>query len=251
VPGVRGFKVADELGYHDGLTTPAQAREFLHAVRSGLAERGSHAEILVDVVVPDLGCLGWTSVGSRDCAQAARVKTPAACASAVGSYLRAGLIDRLDVSTSLLDEWTYQKWGLTLASAQQEAWAEIDRLGWGQLTQLQARKALAGPGGYQGSTADAQLDAHTYVDVPSSHGALGVDIWTWRQEYDGALVGLLDNQLHDNPLWRALRAEHDNGTLLFTHMTPSLLPSDDAARTREYDRVAEVFGAVYVAAGTG
>src|SRR5690349_16529289 len=95
VPGVRGFKVADELGYHDGLASPAQAREFLRAVRTGLAERGSHAEVLVDVVVPDLGCLGWTAVGSPDCARAAQAKTPAACASAVGSYLRAGLIDRL------------------------------------------------------------------------------------------------------------------------------------------------------------
>jgi hypothetical protein len=34
-------------------------------------------------------------------------------------------------------------------------------------------------------------------------------------------------------------------------MTPSLLPSSRAARDREYDRISELFGGVFVAAGIG
>ncbi len=251
VPGVKGFKVADELGYQDGLTSPAEAEQFLRDVRTGLAQRAPDAQVLIDVVVPDLGCLGWTADGSTSCAEQAVASAPAASAEAVGGYLRAGLVDRLDVSTSLLDEWTYHKWGMTLASAQREAWSRIDQLGWDRLTTLQARKALAEAGGWQGSPEDADHDAHTYVEIPVQAGAAGVDVWTWRQEYDGQRVGLLDDDLATNALWSRLRAEDLHGAKLFTHMTPSLLPSDGAGRTREYDRVAELFGAVFVAAGTG
>jgi hypothetical protein len=251
VPGVKGFKVADELGYKDGLTSPAEAEHFLRDVRAGLAQRAPDAQVLVDVVVPDLGCLGWTSDGSTGCAERAVASAPAASADAVTGYLREGLVDRLDVSTSLLDEWTYHKWGMTLASAQRTAWEHIDALGWDRFTTLQARKALAEPGGYQGSAEDADHDAHAYVEIPEQAGAAGIDIWTWRQEYDGQRVGLLDDDLAPNPLWRKLQTEDLHGAQLFTHMTPSLLPTGDAARTREYDRVSEVFGAVFVAAGTG
>ena len=208
--------------------------------------------MLVDVVVPDLGCLGWTADGSTSCAERAVASAPAASAAAVGGYLRAGLIDRLDVSTSLLDEWTYQKWGLTLASAQRAAWARIDALGWDRLTTLQARKALAEAGGYQGSAEDADHDAHTYVEIPVSRRRGG------RRHLD--LAAGVRRPARRPPRRRPdrerrsgaeLRAEDLHGAQLFTHMTPSLLPTDSAGRTREYDRVAELFGAVFVAAGTG
>jgi hypothetical protein len=251
VPGVRGFKVADELGYQDGLGSQARALQFLEDVRSGLASRAPRAQILIDMVVPELGCLGWTKQGSAGCTREARDRYPAATVSAVSDYLSRGLVDRLDLSTSLLDEWTYQTWGLTLPLAQQEAWAHVTSLGWGRMTVLQARKALADVGGFHGSPQDAQQDLHTYVQIPVSAGAAGVDIWTWRQEYDGATVGLLDDRLDSNPLWTVLvrcKREHIH---LFTHMTPSLLPSGKSAREREYDRVADAFDAIFVAAGTG
>ena len=251
VPGLQGFKVADELGYDDGITSPAEAEQFLQDVRTGLRSRAPHASILVDMVVPELGCLGWTAHGSVGCTLHNRAEHPAATVSAVTGYLRRGLIDRLDLSTSLFDEWTYQAWGLTLPAAQQEAWAHVDRLGWSRMTVLQARKALADVGGFHGSPQDAQQDLHTYVQIPTQAGAVGVDIWTWRQEYDGATVGLLDDRLDSNPLWAELRQSHRAGVQLFTHMTPSLLPDDKVAAARECDRVAEVFDAVFVAAGTG
>jgi hypothetical protein len=88
------------------------------------------------------------------------------------------------------------------------------------------------------------------VQIPVAAGAAGVDIWTWRQEYDGATVGLLDDRLDSNPLWNDLLRSRDD-THLLTHMTPSLLPPGRAAVARECARVAEVFDAVFVAAGTG
>lgn len=251
VPGVVGFKVADELGYQDGLTTPDEAEHFLRDVRTGLRQRAPHAQVLIDVVVPDLGCLAWTSQGSSSCARDAVASAPAASADAVGRYLNAGLVDRVDVSTSLLDEWTYQKWGLTVTAAQRLAWDHIRDLGWGRHVTLQARKALAAAGGYQGSRQDADVDLHTYVDAPAARGAVASDIWTWRQQYDGQLVGLLGTDLAPNPLWQALVAAHSAHRQLFTHMTPSLLPHDRSQREREYALVAQVFSAVFVAAGIG
>lgn len=251
VTGVRGFKVADELGYNDGLNSPAQVEAFLRDVRAGLRARVRGAKVLVDVVIPELGCLGWSPLGSTGCAGQARSQYPAASTAEVSRYLRLGLVDRLDLSTSLLDEWTYRRWGLTPAVAQRMAWSQVDRLGWAGLTALQGRKALADIGGYQGSPQQAAQDVRTYVDIPTAEGAVGVDIWTWRQQYDGGTVSLLDDALGDNPLWDALQVRHRRGVRLFTHMTPSLLPATRAARAREYSRVADVFDAVFVAAGTG
>ena len=68
-------------------------------------------------MVPELGCLGWTAGRLHAAArsEARRHGTRAAIEAAVAGYLRAGLVDRLDLSTSLLDEWTYQSWGVTQA----------------------------------------------------------------------------------------------------------------------------------------
>jgi hypothetical protein len=257
VPGVQGFKVADELGYDDGIDSPEQAAAFLRAVRAGMAATvGRRVQVLVDVVVPDLGCLGWQDGGSPNpeaatCARAARVKHPAAVESAVTSYLRQGLVDRLDLSTSLLDEWTYQSWGLSQAEAQARAWQHVKRLGWDRMTVLQSRKALADAGGYQGSPMQALHDVHTFVDIPVRSGAKAVDVWTWRQAYDGRTVSLLDDGLDPNPLWRQLEARHRDGVRLVTHITPSMLLPSAEQRSREYNLYASVFDAAFVAAGSG
>lgn len=182
LPGVKGFKVADELGYDDGIDSPEQAVAFLRAVRAGMASMGdSGAEVLVDVVVPDLGCLSWRDGGSpapeaATCARVARTKHPAAIASAVTRYLQEGLVDRLDLSTSLLDEWTYRSWGLSQAEAQEQAWQHALSLGWDSMTVLQSRKALADAAGYQGSPMQALNDVHTFVDIPVRAGAKVVDV---------------------------------------------------------------------------
>jgi len=251
VPGTAGFKIADEIGYGDGLTSVADATAFLSQSRMRLAKVAPGKQILVDAVVPELGCLPWRGGNQEGCAQRVRLKYPAATAAAIEGYLRAHLIDRLDLSTGLLDESTYAKWGLSQREAQTDAWRRVEAQGWGGLTILQSRKALADANGYQGDAAQAGADAATYVDVPVEAGAKGVDIWTWRQRYQGQVVSLLGPDLATNPLWTALKLRHHDGVQLLTHMTPSMLPADSPGYEHECDLAAEVFTAVFVAAGTG
>ncbi|TDU83931.1 hypothetical protein EV138_6395 [Kribbella voronezhensis] len=251
VPGVVGFKVSDEIGYHDGLQTVAEAAQFLRAAKTRLAQVAPGKQLLVDAVVPELGCLPWRGTNQQGCAQRVRLKYPAATAAALEGYLRAGLIDRLDLSTGLLEEATYAKWGLTKREAQVDVWNRVKAQGWPQLTILQARKALAEPDGYQGDTGQANDDAVTYIDVPVAAGARAVDIWTWRQQYQGNVVSLLGPGLSGNPLWTELIRRRADGRQLITHMTPSQLPADSAAFGHECDLAAAAFSAVFVAAGTG
>jgi hypothetical protein len=251
IPGVVGFKVSDEIGYNDGLQTMAEAAQFLRAAKTRLAQVAPGKQLLVDAIVPELGCLPWRGNNQQGCAQRVRLKYPAATAAALESYLRAGLIDRLDLSTGLLEDATYAKWGLTKREAQVDAWNRVKAQGWPQLTILQARKALAVPNGYQGDAGQATEDAVTYIDVPVAAGARAVDIWTWRQQYQGNVVSLLGPGLSPNPLWTELVRRHGSGRQLATHMTPSQMPTESAAFAHECDLAAAAFTDVFVAAGTG
>jgi hypothetical protein len=252
VPGVVGFKIADELGYHDGLDSPAQARKFLTDSRAALHRVAPQAKILVDAVVPELGCLAWTGGSEQQsCAADAVATSPAASVAAITGYLRAGLIDTFDLSTGLLDPGKYQQWGTTVDGAQVKAWAHVNDLGWPGLVHLQSRKALAAPGGYQGSPAQASADVRTYVTLPREGGSQGTDIWTWRQSYSGAVVSLLPPSLASTPFWNDLVAQHRQGVVLMTNITPSQMPAGAAAWARECDKFAEAFDAAFVAAGTG
>jgi hypothetical protein len=250
-PGVVGFKVSDEIGYDDGLGSPADATRFLTQARTALARVAPGKQLLVDAVVPELGCLPWRGANQQGCAERVRLKYPAASAAAVEGYLRANLIDRLDLSTGLLDDSTYRNWGTTKREAQADAWKRVNEQGWPQLTILQARKALAMPNGYQGSADQADADVGTYIDVPTAAGARAVDIWTWRQRYSGNIVSLLGPDLSPNPLWTALVQQHRRGAQLLTHMTPSMMPTDQRGFDQECDLAASAFTAVFVAAGTG
>jgi hypothetical protein len=248
---VAGFKVADELGYQDGIRTAAEGRAFLAAVRRALGRAAPGRPVLVDVTVPDLGCLPWRGGRGLACARKARRDYPAADDHAVSSYLHSGLIDRLDLSTSLLDDSYYAGWHVSRDEAQREAWMHVIAAGWDQLAILQGRKALAADGGYQGDARQAAADLSTYVDVPLAHGAHAVDIWTWRQPYDGGEASLLADGLQPNPLWTGLERRRAAGDVLFTHMTPSAMPAEPHAFARECAVAAQVFDAVFVAAGTG
>ena len=251
VPGSVGFKISDEIGYGDGLTSVAAAADFLRQARSGLSQVAPGKQILVDAVVPELGCLPWRGGNQEGCAQRVRLKYPAASAVAVEGYLRAHLIDRLDLSTGLLSPSTYASWGLDQHTAQTEIWSRVRAQGWESLTILQSRKALAAADGYQGSTAQAATDTATYINAPVAAGAQAVDIWTWRQRYQGKVFSLLAPDLGTNPLWTALVLDRRQGVRLITHMTPSMMPTDSAGFDHECDLAAQAFTAVFVAAGTG
>jgi hypothetical protein len=250
-PGVAGIKIADELGYQDGLTRPAQIRQFLLAASRALHTAAPHAQILVDMVLPELGCLpGRQPAGSpaAACAAQARHAYPQLALPQVTSYLRLHAVSVLDVSTGLLGPSTYASWGSSLDAAQAAAWQEVRRLGWPGLVRLQARKALAHPGRFPGTPAQAQADMRTYVDIPLSAGAQAVDIWTWHQRYEGAVYQLMNPGLRPNPLWAALQRQHRMHDVLLTHMSPA---SVDGGLRTDLSKIATVFAGVFLPAGTG
>ena len=59
---------------------------------------------------------------------------------------------------------------------------------------------------------------------------------------------LLDSGLRSNALWRGLLDRSADRSKLATHFTPS---STELGLTEDLDRLAQVFGTVFVAAGTG
>lgn len=248
---VTGFKIADELGYGDGIESVDQGVAFLRAADHALQRTAPGKPLLVDAIVPDLGCLPWRGPTQAACAARARSSYPAADEAALTRYLHTGVVDRLDLSTGLLEASTYVGWGTSLAEAQRDAWEHVRQLGWARSTSLQSRKALAAPGGYAGDASQARSDLAVWVDAPLAAGAAAVDVWTWRQPYDGQTVSLLPASLRANPLWDGLAKRNSDGAVLMTHMTPSAMPAAPAAVERECALVARAFAAVFVAAGTG
>lgn len=248
-PGVSGIKIADELGYHDG-TDPAHARALLRQATQDIHSALPTSKVLIDMVVPELGCLSWTREATADmrlCGASTRVQDPGATIAAVDDYIASSGLDVLDLSPGLRDDSWYAAQGSSRDAAMRIAWREAARR-WGGRVTLQARKALAHPGRYPYTAARAEADVHTFVDIPLSEGAKAVDIWTWAQLYQGQFVTLTDPGAKPNALTRALQERRKKGAAVWTHMTPSALQVDlgydVVAASREFD-------AIFVAAGTG
>jgi len=250
-PGVVGVKIADELGYNDGTHSAGEIRQFLADTARALHAAAPHKLILVDMVVPELGCLPGHQPAMPPelaCAAAAQAHYPALALPEIGRYLRMHAIDVLDLSTGLLSDTTYAGWGTSADAAQVAAWQEVSRLGLPSLVRLQARKALAHPGHYASTSAQAAADVRLFVDIPLAHGAHAVDIWTWHQEYDGAMYQLMNPGMQPNPLWAQLEQQRRAGHVLFTHMSPHSLES---GLDRDLAKIATVFADVFLPAGTG
>jgi hypothetical protein len=250
-PGVVGIKVADELGYRDGLDSAAEIRQFLSDTARALHAAAPGKLILVDMVVPELGCLpGHQAPGSSAAGCAARSQSayPQLALAAVDSYLRLRAIDVLDLSTGLLANSTYAAWGTTVVAAQESAWQEVRRRGWAGLVRLQARKALAHPGYYAGTAAQAAAEIHVFIDIPLANGAQAADIWTWHQEYRGRMYQLMNPGMRPNALWDQLVQRRRSGDVLFTHMSPHCVES---GMNSDLAVIATGFNDVFLPAGTG
>lgn len=252
-PGVAGIKIADELGYNDGIDTPKQAQEFLAKASGDIRSRLPDTKILVDMIVPQLGCLAWvaepvTESERRDCAATEGNANPAATIDAVEGYLESRALDVFNLSAGLRDTVDYSSWNTAPDEAMRAIWTEVNRRQWGLMVTLQARKAFAHSGTYHGGTAQAEQDLRTFVDIPLANGAHAVDIWTWSQPYKGTTYRLSDPGLATNPLIAGLARRRTAGAHLFTHMTPSSLvvsvETDVSAATA-------IFRSVFVAAGAG
>jgi hypothetical protein len=250
-PGVVGVKIADELGQDDGLVGDRQVLAFLADASSAVRRALPGKRVLIDMVVPELGCVpGVTTVAAQSagCAAAARSRWPGTTVAIADAVVRSGDIDVLDLSTGLRTNSYYAAFGLDRDAAQRAAWAEVDRLGWAQHVTLQARKALAQAGGYPADDAQAAADLNTWVDTPLASGAQAVDVWTWHQPYRGGTAMLMSPGLSTNALWRGLLERKADRGRLITHFSPS---STELSLTQDLDRLAEVFGSVFIAAGTG
>ena len=249
-PGVAGIKIADELGYHDGLDSSSKISQFLANTAQALRKAAPGRPILADMVLPALGCMpgaGLAGPGPAACAASATHQYPQLALPQVDGYLRLHAIDVLDLSTGIMPGSTYAAWGTTQAAAQQAAWKEVTRRGWGALVRLQARKALAHPGRYPGTPAQAAADLHTFVDVPLATGAHAVDVWTWHQEYQGAMYRLMNPGLQTNALWAGLQQRHAQ-YVLFTHMSPH---SVESGLNADLAMIATAFTDIFIPAGTG
>ena len=88
---------------HEGAGARLPARHPLRAAR--VAPR---AQVLVDAMVPELGCLRDYGSFGATCARNTRATSPGASIDTVSTYLRAGLVDRLDLSVGLLSASAYQ-----------------------------------------------------------------------------------------------------------------------------------------------
>ena len=250
-PGVAGVKIADELGQDDGLDSQDEALGFLRDASTAVRRALPGKQLLIDMVVPELGCMpGVPAVADRSaaCVASARQRWPGATAAVATAVVDSGYVDVLDLSTGLRDDAEYGSWGTDRDAAQRAAWADVARLGWAGHVRLQARKALAQVGGYQGDDGQAAAQLRTWVDIPLESGAQAVDVWTWRQPYRGGTAMLLDSGLRSNALWRGLLSRSADRSRLVTHFTPS---STELGLTEDLDRLAQVFGTVFIAAGTG
>lgn len=250
-PGVAGIKIADELGYNDSMDSAGKIQQFLSDAASALHAAAPGKLILADMVVPELGCLpGHQPAGSAPaaCAAQARAAYPQLALPEVDGYLGMHAIDVLDLSTGLLPDSIYARWGSTAERAQAAAWQEVAERGWAGMVKLQARKALAHPGSYAGTPAQAAADVRTFVDIPLAHGAHAVDIWTWRQEYEGQMYRLMNPGLRPNALWDRLKQRRRAGDRLFTHMSPH---SVESGLSKDLAVITTVFTDIFLPAGTG
>lgn len=250
-PGVVGIKIADELGYQDGMTSATRIRQFLAATASALHAAAPGKQILVDMLVPELGCLPGhqpRKSAAASCAARAAAEYPQLSIAAVDSYLRMRVINVLDLSTDMQTDQTYASWGSSGDAAQADAWKQVRALGWPALVHLQARKALAHPGSFDGTEQQAAAELDQFVDIPLQGGADAVDIWTWHQEYDGQMYQLMNPGMQPNVLWAQLAELHRQGRVLFTHMSPNSVQSGVSSDLAE---IATVFTDIFLPAGTG
>jgi hypothetical protein len=251
IRGVVGIKIADELGYQDGLSSTTKIKSFLSAASAGLRRVAPGKQLLVDMIVPMLGCLPDHQpplLWSTECTVKTGGQYPQLSLDSVTSYLQMNAFSVLDLSTGLLPDTTYVGWGVDRDIAQNAAWAKVKSLGWTNLVTVHARKALAHPGSLTEASSAASADVHTWVDLPLRDGAAAVDIWTWRQMYQGSMNRILNPGLQPNALWTALQARRAKGDTLFTHMSPHSL---EVGLDEDLTVMSKVFTDVFVAAGTG
>lgn len=248
-PGVVGIKIADELGYRDGLRSVEEVVRFLRASRAALGRVAPGKRILADFYVSDAGCLpGSGTAWARSCAAEFRARHPRCTLDAVERYLRTGTLDVVDYAPEIITGDEYDGGTVDPEWAMRTAWQEAARRGWGRLAVLHGRLAPAFPGRYRYDRPQAERTLRAELDVPLAMGAGAVDVWTWQQHYDGAVYHLVDPGLRPNPLWRALAQRRARGARLFTHVDPTIV---DRGLDADLNVIKTVFSDIFLMPGLG
>ncbi|WP_214318298.1 hypothetical protein [Nonomuraea sediminis] len=202
-PGVTGVKFADYLGYpRDGRTFTGEddVKQFLTTTATALRTALPGKRLAIGVAVPELGC-----GSSAPCATAMRAKAPLATKKAVGDYLAAVTLDRVELADGLWGP-TYRKYKITAAGASAAQWQAVRALGWDTWTQVTSRQyGLAHTGDtsqWDQATATAQVD--TLVGNVIGKGVPSVTLWGHKSLAGQDTYRLLDTGLAPNLLWTAL-----------------------------------------------
>ncbi|MEU7003454.1 hypothetical protein [Nonomuraea sp. NPDC046570] len=248
-PGVAGVKIADELGYNDGMDSPRQIKAFLAATAKALRKAVPDTQVMLDFYVPGLGCQPNSEhPKAKACREAADWKHPQISLGNMDHYLAGGYIDVLNLSTAIQPEEVYKSWGSSRAETQKQAWTEVTARGWANYVTVHARRGLAHPGRFDGDKARAKDLEEIFVGIPMDFGVAATDIWTWRQAYKNDTYRLMDPGMKSNALWEALRERRKSGARLMTHFTPS---SVEKSVPEDLAVLSTVFTDVLIAAGTG
>ncbi len=200
--------------------------------------------------MPELGCLPdyqpplrWATI----CAAQARGEYPQLALDKFDTYLQNHLVDTLDLSTGLLTDKTYQRMGRRRGDRAANGLAGGAQAGLGQGRAAAGPQGARAPGQVQRAPTPTQTVA-TFIDIPKNQGAVAVDVWTWRQKYQGDIYRLLDPGLQPNSLWASLQQRRASGAVLFTHLSPQ---SVEVGLDADLKVLSEVFTDLFVAAGTG
>jgi hypothetical protein len=249
-PGVVGIKIADELGYQDKLGGVHDVVRFLRAAHADLARVAPGKLIAADFYVSDAGCLpGDASRWARACATEFRTRLPRCTLDAVDRYIRTGALDVVNYAPEVVSDEEFAGGAIAdPAAGMRAAWQEARRRGWDRLVTLNGRLAPGFPGRYPHDRAHAERTLHSELDVPILMGARGVDVWTWRQHYEGKTFHLIDPGLRPNALWQALLDRRSRGARLFTHFDPTIV---DRGLDADLEVLKTVFTDIFVMPGLG
>ena len=201
-PGVAGIKIADELGYNDGMDSAGKIKRFLSDTARALHAAAPHKLILVDMVCHSSAACLATSSPCPPPRPVARRRMPLPRARPYRNrQLPAHARDRRARSQHrAAADSTYA------AGAPRRCGADR-RLAGGAPTRLAQPGPAAGP---QGARASGKLSrragpggrGHAPVRRhPDRLRRPAVDIWTWHQEYEGAMYQLMNPGMRPNALW--------------------------------------------------